>query len=157
MKPLNIYILQQSLYNSTFPKIILKILENSKKGYILCKNKEEMKQLDNLLWTFSQLSFLPHATEEDDYQEAQSLLLITKCPASNLNDKFLILTSEDLFLEKYILEYTKLFIITTQQVDIQKFIDSIGTKTDEVQIKYFLQNYDASWVQQGEVLSRMEK
>ena len=142
------YTIQKSLYGTTFPKIILKILEDGVRGYILCKNKEEMKQLDALLWTFSQLSFLPHATEEDNYQKTQKLLIVTKHFTDDSDDKFLILTSEDLFLKEYILKHTKLFIITTQQIDMQKFIDSIGTKADKVQIKYFLQNYDTSWKQQ---------
>ena len=128
MKSINIY---------TFPKIILKILENGKKGYILCKDKDEMRHLDNLLWTFSQLSFLPHATEDDEYQKEQNLLLMTKYPVDISGNKFLVLTSENLFLQEYIFKCTRLFIITTQAIDIQNLIDIIDIKTDEIQIKYF--------------------
>ncbi len=146
-KILNIYTVQKSLYNTTLPKIILKILKSGERGHLLCKDKDEMKWLDALLWTFSQLSFLPHATEEDNNQEAQNLLLITRCPADNSGNKFLVLTSEDLLLKEYISQYSKLFIITTQEIDMQKLIDNIGIKTDEVQTKHFLQNSDGSWKQ----------
>ena len=144
-KSVSIYVVQKSLYNTTFPRIILKILKENKRGYILCKNKDEMKELDDLLWTFSQLSFLPHATEEDEYQKEQNLLITTKHIDDDLYDKFLILTSEDLFLKEYISKHTRLFIITTQPTNIQKFINNTGIKSDEVQIKCFIQNYDTSW------------
>lgn len=144
-KSVSIYVVQKSLYNATFPRIILKILKENKRGYILCKNKDEMKELDDLLWTFSQLSFLPHATEEDEYQKEQNLLITTKHIDDDLYDKFLILTSEDLFLKEYISKHTRLFIITTQPTDIQKFINNTVIKSDEVQIKCFIQNYDTSW------------
>ena len=145
MKSINIYTVQKALYNTTFPKIILKILENGKKGYILCKDKDEMRHLDNLLWTFSQLSFLPHATEDDEYQKEQNLLLMTKYPVDISGNKFLVLTSENLFLQEYIFKCTRLFIITTQAIDIQNLIDIIDIKTDEIQIKYFSQTSNNSW------------
>ena len=69
MKSLTIYQIQKSLYNVTIPKIITKILESKRKIFLLCKNVEEMNYFDDLMWTFSQLSFLPHSTENDNYNK----------------------------------------------------------------------------------------
>ena len=80
-----IYILSATPFIKGIAKILETIIQ---KGFIvqfLCENKAKMTQLDNDLWTYSSLAFLPHATEEDNqYLEQQKILLTMRL--ENLNN-----------------------------------------------------------------------
>ena len=67
MKSITFYQVQSTLYKVTIPKVIIKILEVAKKVNFLCKDEDEMEYLDSLMWSFSQLSFIPHSTENDKF------------------------------------------------------------------------------------------
>lgn len=145
---ISFYQISEALYNVTLPRIITKIFEEERKVNLLCSDKEEMKRLDSLLWTFAQLSFLPHATEEDEYQDTQDLLLITKLPSANLSNKTLILTSGELLLKQDINNihtHKKLFIVTDKIIDRLGLIETLAFSGQQVQIKHFSQNPDGSW------------
>ncbi len=75
MQEVNIYKTSQNNFLKTFTKLIESIVSQNKRIYLLCKNYEEEKKFDNLLWSFSQLSFIPHATTIDPYPSDQLILL----------------------------------------------------------------------------------
>ena len=145
---ISFYQIPGELYNATFPRIITKIFEEERKVNLLCSDKEEMKRLDSLLWTFVQLSFLPHATEDDEYRDTQDLLLITNLPNANLSNKALISTSGELLFKQDINNvriHEKLFVVTDQTIDRLEFIETLALSGQQVQIKHFSQNLDGSW------------
>jgi DNA polymerase-3 subunit chi len=51
------------------------IVTQGKKIYLYCDNPEQEKDLDYLLWSYSQLSFIPHGTTSDQYISNQIVLL----------------------------------------------------------------------------------
>ena len=47
-------------------RLIRKAYKNNFKVYVRTENDQDMIQLDTLLWTFSELDFIPHATVETE-------------------------------------------------------------------------------------------
>ena len=47
-------------------KLVRKAYKNGYRVYIRTENEQEMKHLDTLLWTFSELDFIPHALLETE-------------------------------------------------------------------------------------------
>jgi DNA polymerase III subunit chi len=84
MTEANIYQLSKSLWVKSFPKLLEGIINKGNKVLVYCDSEEYMAKLDDLLWTFEQLAFLPHATAKDDQKEAQPILLNTT--DANLNN-----------------------------------------------------------------------
>ena len=50
-----------SAYLSYVCKLVRKAYKNGYRAYIRTENEQDMKQLDKLLWTFSELDFIPHS------------------------------------------------------------------------------------------------
>lgn len=47
-------------------RLVRKAYKNSFRVYVRAENDHDMKQLDYLLWTFSELDFIPHATVDTE-------------------------------------------------------------------------------------------
>lgn len=76
MQEINIYELTKTPWTKAFPKLVETISSKGNKVVVLCKNSESMQEMDGLLWTFEQLSFLPHVTENDKMIEETPVLLV---------------------------------------------------------------------------------
>ncbi len=146
-KALIIYSIQHALYNITLPKIIIKIIGLEKKIVLLCKDKDEMNVLDNLLWTFSQLSFIPHSTEEDDFNtDLQDILIVTKLNKSIVNNRSIVILCPELIINKDFNAINEVFLITAENIDLKTLKNHILTSNiEERSIKLFTQNINNSW------------
>ena len=141
-KALIIYSIQQTLYNVTLPKIIIKIIGLEKKIVLLCKNKDEMNALDNLLWTFSQLSFIPHSTEEDDFNtDLQDIIIVTKLNKSVINNRSIVILCPELIMNKDVNAINEIFLITAENINLK----TLNSNIEERSTKLFIQNIDNSW------------
>jgi len=85
-----VYLLTKSPWNKGFPKILESIASKGVKLHVLCNSKEEAIQLDNLIWTFEQLAFVPHALDTDPYPEQQPIIISEKPIALNAADTMVI-------------------------------------------------------------------
>jgi DNA polymerase-3 subunit chi len=50
-------------------KLVRKAYKNGYKAYVRTENEQEMNQLDKLLWTFSELDFIPHTLLESENEQ----------------------------------------------------------------------------------------
>jgi DNA polymerase-3 subunit chi len=73
VQEINIY--KTAEVSKILPKLVENIVMQGKKIYIYCDNHEQEKELDYLLWSYSQLSFMPHGTTSDIYPNEQIVLL----------------------------------------------------------------------------------
>jgi DNA polymerase-3 subunit chi len=75
----NFYETTQEPIEKVLPKIVEKIYVSQKRCLILCKDMEQVQSLNTLLWTYSQLSFLPHGCAVDmaDFKAQQPIWLST--------------------------------------------------------------------------------
>jgi len=70
---INIY--KTTEISKVIPKLVENIVAQGKKIYLYCDSPEQEKDLDYLLWSYSQLSFIPHGTISDQYINDQVVLL----------------------------------------------------------------------------------
>lgn len=73
MNEINIYKTED--FRKTLPKLVESIIAQDKRIYLLCDNSEQEKEIDYLLWSYSQLSFIPHGTTSDPYLKEQKVLI----------------------------------------------------------------------------------
>jgi DNA polymerase-3 subunit chi len=82
MTEFTIYKLTSNPWKKVFPKIIEGVVNKGNKVHILC-GAEQVQELDDLLWTYEQLSFLPHATYQDPKPLEQPIIISDKSVAMN--------------------------------------------------------------------------
>jgi len=75
---INLYQIQHALFHKTFGNFIIKLCDFEKGGLcIICQDDAQVKKIDDMLWTFAQLSFLPHAAYYDDVKQGDVPVIIT--------------------------------------------------------------------------------
>lgn len=77
---------------NTFARLIDKIYLSGKRAIVFCESKEQLDELDKVLWTFSTNSFIPHGQSDFGFEADQAVFLtnVTKKPN---NSSVLILTN----------------------------------------------------------------
>jgi DNA polymerase-3 subunit chi len=137
----NFYQLTLSPLDKVLPKLLEQIItQKHNRVLLVCPDKSTMRKMDALLWTFAQLSFLPHATEDDPMPEEQPILLTTSAEL-NLNSANIICT---LTYQTPQIKFEKLLIMFEQD-DLSKIIQikklhAELQKEDSLQFNYFIQN-----------------
>jgi DNA polymerase III subunit chi len=86
------YHLERQGVEQVLPGLIAKALENGHRILVKTANDNEMKHLDEHLWTYNPNSFIPHGTKKDAHADKQPVLLTTGDDNTN-NADVLILTS----------------------------------------------------------------
>lgn len=107
MQEINIYKTSQNNFQKIFTKLVESIVIQNKKIYLLCQDHEEETKFDNLLWSYSQLSFIPHGTTRDPYPSDQLLLIGSnpyKKPENN-PEVLLAVDSQKYFSDKDIVQF----------------------------------------------------
>lgn len=75
MTQINLYRLTTIPFIRAFPKLLESVTKGGYRVQVLCSSIEEINNLDTVLWTYSSLSFLPHATQNDNYKDDQPIYL----------------------------------------------------------------------------------
>ena len=87
--------------------ICLKIINDNHKIIIYSQDEQIISYLDESLWQFPKLKFIPHATYKDNNKE-QQLIYITNQLENPNNSDFLILNNQDAHIE-YLKQFKKIF------------------------------------------------
>ena len=69
------YHLQNATLEQTLPALLEKTLQRGWKAVVRVGSEERLKALDDLLWTYAEESFLPHAVESDARAADQPIIL----------------------------------------------------------------------------------
>jgi DNA polymerase III subunit chi len=69
------YHLQRQPLDVVLPKLIERSLERGWKAVVQAVTAERLAALDDLLWTYSEESFLPHATDRDPDASREPIVL----------------------------------------------------------------------------------
>ncbi len=91
MKEIRFYHLQRTTIKNALPAILEKALARGMRALILLENDDEIKQMDQWLWSYKQESFLPHGCDGDDKPQLHPIW-ITKKHENKNNANLLILT-----------------------------------------------------------------
>ena len=77
MSELGFYHLTRSSLDEALPRLLEKIRAAGHRVVLRAADAERLDQLDRLLWTFRNDSFLPHGTRHDGHDAAQPIWLTT--------------------------------------------------------------------------------
>jgi DNA polymerase-3 subunit chi len=85
------YHLQSRPLEAVLPTLVVKSRERGWRVVIEASSPERVKALDELLWTYSEESFLPHATAEEPGAEAETVVITSAGTNPNAADiRFLV-------------------------------------------------------------------
>ena len=152
MNNVTFYQLHSSLYQIAAPKIIIKIIDSCKKVHFLCKTYDEELYLDNLLWSFSKLCFIPHSTNKKAIDKNICNLIIT---GNNKNliykNRALISSSVNLLTSSNTAQIKNIIIITIESINLNSISNKLRNLLNVNKIKYFIQNAKNTWLP-GEII-----
>jgi DNA polymerase IIIc chi subunit len=153
VEKISLYISPTDLMYKSVSTLVEKCYYSSLKVLIFSFSKEEIKLIDNYLWSYSKKHFIPHATNADPFIERQPVLITDTL--KNLNDAdCLVLINFNLskvnFLEfeSFIGIFKRIIAIsdTTNQPFLEEFIDKIKTsKYFNIPTDLFIQQENGSW------------
>ncbi len=137
MKEINIYKVSQSNFLKMVTKLVESIINQNQKIYLLCNSQEEEKQIDDVLWSYSQLSFIPHAISSDPYL-ADQLVIIGSNPYMEPENKpeiLLVVDDGKSFKDQDVIQflinqYTKVLVLNI-------FEDEQYTNTEQPSSLFF--------------------
>lgn len=99
---INFYQIDDLLYKSIAP-LLLKILEENKKALVFCRDEQNIKMIDDGLWSFSKTKFVPHATQADKLDPLRQPVFISDKADNTNKAEYLIMTDpvDDDFLQQF--------------------------------------------------------
>lgn len=83
MTAVQFYHLTATPLERALPKLLEKATAAGMRSLVVANNDERMEQLNQLLWTYDQGSFLPHGSTRDGHAEQQPILLSTDAAPAN--------------------------------------------------------------------------
>ncbi|MBS0236408.1 MAG: DNA polymerase III subunit chi [Proteobacteria bacterium] len=150
MPEYNIYQLAAQPAAKAMPKFVEMVLNTAKKRVvILCSSTVEVKECDNLLWSYAQLSFMPHGTHADPYKQEQ-LVYITQDLADRANNAEVLLlynaaahVNHMQSLVDTVFEKVIVFIEPAHEVLMRQLTDELAKL--KITPRFFAQKPDGSW------------
>ncbi|MDF3048150.1 MAG: polymerase subunit chi [Candidatus Midichloriaceae bacterium] len=142
--------MQGIIYQSALPdiaKALAKLIETiwlkSNKILIYCKDKELLQRIDEVLWTYEQLSFLPHVFQDDEIASKTPVVLTYDMQNANSANILVCLepTLPDSFsgFEKIIHMYS----YTEGREKVIPFIQQLQSK--EIEVIEYQQASSGAW------------
>ena len=141
MQQINLYI-QYIPWDKEVCKLSESILAHDHRATLFCNDMEQMQKIDTTLWSFSQLSFIPHATEKDQYPQYQPIHLVTdlKHMAPN-NSDILISLKWPLELEVISkMNFRKVFILLNPNIESE---EKVVSQLQEANYKAYVVRQDS--------------
>lgn len=141
MTEATIYKLTNNPWRKVFPKLIEGVVNKGNKVHVYC-DTEKVSEIDNLLWSFEQLSFLPHATSEDPHLNEQPVIISSN--AKSVNGAKVLAITNDIIPDNYS-DYEKILLVcdATQHQTIPKLIQALESK--KINCNYFIQSIQGAW------------
>lgn len=129
------------------PKLLEKIHQAENRCLVLCQNDQEMKDLNEIIWTYASRAFLPHGSITDPSPEIQPVLLSTD--SKNLNSAKVIIVLSGVIPEN-LHEFERcldLFCDADGDVVVAQARKRYKSyKDDNYPLTYWTQNDEGGWV-----------
>lgn len=85
------YHLERKSLDDVLPTLVERTIERDQRALIKCESADRAAAIDNLLWTYDEKSFLPHAQLGDGDPARQPVLItVEDANANNANVLFLV-------------------------------------------------------------------
>ncbi len=92
MTAIHFYHLTTSSMNIALPNLLEKAYSGGYRTLLLAENADRMEQINQLLWSYHPLSFLPHGSLKEPHQAMQPILVSDRLENGN-NANVLFITS----------------------------------------------------------------
>ena len=150
-KEVNFYKIPEANFFKILPKLLESIIARDNKIILLAANDEQISLLDDLLWVYSQLSFLPHATYKDELREENPIYITTSEQDNIIKANFIAVISENYVpfnlnaYEKYLFFYNEQTLNTAK--DKIKKINEMGGVCN-----FITQDQKGQWIKSESLL-----
>ena len=150
-KEVNLYKIPEVSFFKVLPKLLESIVAKGNKIILLAANDEQISSLDDLLWVYSQLSFLPHATYKDELREGNPIYITTSEQDNIIKANFIAVVAENYIpsdlnnFEKYLFFYNEKTLNLTK--DKLKKINEMGGVGN-----FITQDEKGQWIKSGSLL-----
>ena len=138
---INVYQIKKETFSTFLPRFLNTLLSKTQYISVICNNDAQVSSIDDLLWVFSSLSFLPHCTYKDTEYSYQSRVLI-EISYNNLKRIPVLLSLTD--ITALPVECKQAYIIDTES----KRLDVSFAQGKKIQI--FVQNKTGGWEKQSQ-------
>jgi DNA polymerase III subunit chi len=144
------YHLTESRLDEVLPGLLEKTVERGWKAIVQCGTEEFRDTLDEKLWTFSEASFIAHATDEHADASAQPVILTTQSAnANNADVRFIV----DGAVPPDLTAYTRAVLVFDghdegQKADARESWTKL--KGEGHDVTYWQQNADRRWEKKGQ-------
>lgn len=144
MTEISFYHLTTSTMEKSLPKLVEKIYDLGHKIVIFFDDMQKMQIVDDLLWTYSQKTFLAHGTLNDEMKEVQPIYLTTQEENPNLAT---ILIKVGNKLPEYFPSFHKVIDIfsANNEIDLLAARERYKNCKTSHNVSYYKQNADGSW------------
>lgn len=92
MTEISFYHLRHTPLEKALPKLMEKIYASKKRAIILAANEQAVEALNQLLWSYSTKTFIPHGSHQDGFIEEQPIFLTHR--EENPNDATLLVVTD---------------------------------------------------------------
>jgi DNA polymerase IIIc chi subunit len=143
---------ENSLLVPAISTISGKIMETGEKTLTFFQTEEEMRRVDEKLWTFSQSEFMPHLTfdsdEIEEFKDEVPLLLTTRQENTIEAENLIILNPNSSF--DFFAKFKKVFFLFSPEVEdellkARNFWKEVSSKKDQFTCKFYEQGSDKKW------------
>ncbi len=139
-----IYIADEADFAKVLPKALEAIIAKQNRVLVYCADKKRLGELDNYLWSFEQLSFLPHVTEDDELQEETPILLAGTFEKAN--NRNVVVALEPKFHEEFKRFERMVYVHKNALENAPSFNEFINElKAQNIEITQYIKSQQGSW------------
>ncbi|MBM5782213.1 MAG: DNA polymerase III subunit chi [Pelagibacterales bacterium] len=109
---INFYQCDEQISRSIAP-LMLKVIEEKKKVLILVSNQSQMKEIDDVLWSYGKNKFIPHITVYDKDFDFKRQPIVISDKEENANDAEYLVLIKDVS-ENFLSNFSRIFYFYDQ-------------------------------------------
>lgn len=94
-KDVSFYHLTSIPLEKALPNLVFKIYNSKARCLILCNDDQQMREINDVLWTFSTKKFIPHGSTEENNKSIQPVLVSTSIEELSNNPEVLVILNNE--------------------------------------------------------------
>ncbi|MDC1092465.1 DNA polymerase III subunit chi [Hyphomicrobiales bacterium] len=138
------------LKNTSIDLFLISLIEKSiSKNWnslVLLDNTERMEEINDLLWTFNDTSFIPHGSQSDPSPDKQNVYLT--CNEENLNNSNIIFSTDGVIINEPDNWNRCIYIFNEQNLKVTDELESYKREVKDFgyTLKSFEQDNNGKWI-----------
>lgn len=146
MTQISFYHLSSLSLEKALPKLLEKIIITKQNSIILTRNPEQTELLNDVIWTYSTRTFIPHGSNKDKWPNEQPVYLTHEMTNPNDSSILINVTGEIHSITGFE-KYLDIFDGNNEEEVLEARKRFAKFKTDGFTIKYWKQQANGSWLE----------